>query len=201
MPSPSTFVASTPRALLALASRDEIKGTEIKHYSAAGGALSVSSTFTHYTPNSIAAGTSVNNRVGRCIRVLGVEIAGWFSPNDSSQAVRVIVSVRKSGYTASPDVTVGNTFELPLSVAEQEMKFYLDDRIGFPSISGVDTTTYYPTVPYSRYVSFGKNGVNVRYNTIPNISDNMPIVSLISDSAAPGHPLFQGYIRYHFIDA
>lgn len=201
MPTSLTFVAPTSRALLALASRDETKGTELKHYTAGSGSLSVSSSMTHYTPNSIIAGTAVTQRIGRAIRVLGVEIAGWFSPNDTSQACRVIVSCRKSGFTGTPDITPGNTFEAPLSVAEQELKYYLDDYVGFPAINSADSITHYPTVPYSRFVKFGKNGINVRFNTLNNISDNMPIVTLVSDSTALGHPVFQGHIRYHFTDA
>ncbi len=194
-----TYLAKTPRALLALASRDELKGTELKNFAAVGGTVTISTTLTNYTPNSISVGSSVNNRVGRSITIHGVEIGGWFVPSDYSQAVRVIVGVRKSGYAGSPDITVGNTYEGALNIQEAQIKFYQDDYIGFPPTVAA-TGTSNATIPYSVYVKFGK-GINVRYNTLGNISDNMPFVTLASDSGAINHPSFVGHIRYHFTDS
>lgn len=194
----STYIQSASKAALNLASRDRIGNTELKSFTAACNSISISTTMQHWTPNTIASGAGPEQRAGREINVRAVVIGGFFTSADYYQHMRVVVSVRRAGYSATPNVTLGALSYGLLSNLEEKFEFKADDYIGFPAASEQAASTY-PTIPYTRTVVF-KNPLRVRYNVSGNISDNCPIVSMVSDSSALTHPTFTGYIRFFYTD-
>lgn len=195
----SCYVKSVSKSTLLSASNAVRGATELKYFDAHAGALSLSTTFTFATPDTIAIGTSPNQRVGRAIRITGMDVCGWFTPADVSNGVRVTIGVREGGYAAAPNVTVGNYHYSGLNPWEEKTQFLSDQYIGFAAQSYSGATTY-PVVPYTKHVGFGKKGILVRFNSSNHISQNMPFVAFISDSAAVLHPQFLGYVRFYYTD-
>jgi len=193
----SEYVARAHPNLLSLVSRVEVKGNELKYCEPYGGSLSLSTTFVHFSMNGLSSGVGYDQRVGREVRLLGVEVSGWFLPSDTSQTCRIIIENRKSGYVAVPDETYGHFEYEALSVAESTHRYYADDYIGFPASVNATGLTY-PTIPYSRFIPLN---LKVRWNSAADISENCVFVHMASDSAAATHPSFKGHIRYYFTDA
>jgi hypothetical protein len=193
-----TFVSVASKSALAMASKTENNGLELKAYTALEGFQSIGNAFTLFNMAGVAAGTGLNQRVGRAVKLLAVEIAGWFSPSDNYQSCRLIVANRLSGQ-GTPQLTNGNYFNTPLNCGEEKMRYYCDDKIGFPPSAQYASSNTYSTVPYSRYISFGK-GIDVRYASGGTITDNAMYVAFISDSSAVVHPSFTGYVRYFYTD-
>lgn len=194
------YVSSVPKLSLRLASTTECKSTELKYYDALHGSTVLSTSFVVLHPNSITSGTGVSNRVGRAIRILAASISGWLSPSDASNLARIVVANNVAGFVASPNITVGNTHYGGLLCADTKINFYSDSLIGFPPESYSGATTY-PTVPFTKTIKFGKQGLLVRYDASNNISSNFPYVGMISDSTLAGHPVFLGNVRFYFTDA
>jgi hypothetical protein len=192
-----TYVARASPALLNLVSRVEVKGNELKYCEPYGGSIGLSTTFTHFTMNGLAAGVGYDQRVGRAVKLLGVEVSGWFTPSDTSQTCRLIIENRKAGYLAVPDETYGHFEYEALVVAESAHQYYVDDYIGFPATVNATGLTY-PTIPYSRFVPLN---LTVRWDLAADITQNCVFVHMASDSAAATHPTFKGHIRFYFTDA
>jgi len=146
--------------------------------------------------NGLAPGVGYDQRVGREVRLIGVEISGWFLSSDTSQTVRVIIENRIKGYVAVPDETFGHFEYEALSVADTPHKYYVDDYIGFPASVNATGITY-PTIPYSRYQPLN---LKVRWDQAADISENCVFVHIASDSAAVTHPTFKGHVRFYFTD-
>jgi hypothetical protein len=192
-----SYIAKASPKLLKLASASEYKGTELKQYQAFDGAASLSTSFLTFSMNPVAAGVGVDQRVGREVRLKGVELSGWFLPSDTSQVVRIVIENREAGTTAVPDITYGNSVNASLVFVESKHRFYVDDYVGFPPTVNATGLTY-PTVPYSRFVPLN---LKVRWNAAADIIQNALYVHMASDSAAVTHPQFIGHIRYFFTDA
>jgi hypothetical protein len=192
-----SYVAKANLKLLKLASASEYKGTELKHYQAFDGAASLSTSFLSFSMNPVSAGVGVDQRVGREVRLKGVEVSGWFQPSDTSQVVRVIIENREAGVTAVPDITFGASVNASLVFAESKHRFYSDDYVGFPPTVNATGLTY-PTIPYSRFIPLN---LKVRWNAAADIVQNACYVHMASDSAAVTHPQFIGHVRYFFTDA
>ena len=160
--------------------------------------ISISSTFTHFTPSGITQGLNIYQRVGRAITLTGVEIQGVFSSSDTFNVVRILVHNRYGGYSATPKVTYGNTFDNGRENAAEKQKFYLDRLVGFPCQSDAGAAVSYPTIPMSVFIPMK---LDVRYDNAGVITDNCLYISMISDSAVAAHPDFRGFIRLHFKDS
>jgi len=191
------WVCYTSRRALNLASTEVGgDGTERKFYDALNGQISISTSFTSYSPDAIAVGSGSTQRNGRAVTCYAIEVSGWFMPSDTSQVVRVIVNNRPSGYIAAPNLTIGNNYDYALNVGEEKQTFLADDRIGFPATVNATGLTY-PTIPYSRIF---RCQLPMRWGGAAHITDNCPFVSFISDSAAVTHPTFDGVVRFWFKD-
>jgi hypothetical protein len=190
------FIAKSDPKLLDLVSRVELKGEELKYSEPYGGSLALTTTFVHFSMNGLSQGVGYDQRVGREVRLRGVEVSGWFTPSDTSQTARLIIENRKSGYVAVPDETYGHFEYEALSVADTPHQYYVDDYIGFPATVNATGITF-PTIPYSRFV---KLDLKVRWDQAADICHNCVFVHIASDSAAVSHPTFKGHIRYFFTD-
>lgn len=190
-------IVSARKSALSLASSIEDGKNELKVYDALDGTTSLSTTANFASINALAVGNSVTTRTGRAVIVRGLVIQGWLKPADVSQVCRITVAVRPGGYAVAPNVYTGpNIYSSSLTSTEEKTKFLSDDIVGFTPGDG----TNFPTVPYHRTIRW-KKGLKVSWLSNGNVGENLPYVSLISDSAAASHPSFVGFIRYYFTDA